>query len=124
MQIYDFTEPELDKFRELCNFSDDELEYLNIKAKCKTNIQIAMQMHVSEAQVSKLAKRVKDILPSYLGYINVKRKFQLHKTTNENVIIAMKALCTEIKEFIQILYSSTDTPQERNIIKEMLKEMP
>ena len=60
MQIYDFTEPELDKFRELCNFSDDELEYLNIKAKRKTNIQIAMQMHVSEAQVSKLAKRVRN----------------------------------------------------------------
>lgn len=67
---------------------------------------------------------LKDILPSYLGYINIKRKFQLHKTTNENVIIAMKALCTEIKEFIQTLYSSTDTPQERDIIKEMIKEMP
>ena len=67
---------------------------------------------------------LKDILPSYLGYINIKRKYQLHKTTNENVIIAMKALCTEIKEFIQTLYSSTDTPQERDIIKEMLKEMP
>lgn len=67
---------------------------------------------------------LKDILPSYLGYINIKRKFQLHKTINENVIIAMKALCTEIKEFIQTLYSSTDTPQERDIIKEMIKEMP
>lgn len=67
---------------------------------------------------------LKDILPSYLGYINIKRKYQLHKTTNENVIIAMKALCTEIKEFIQTLYSSTDTPQERDIIKEMIKEMP
>lgn len=67
---------------------------------------------------------LKDILPSYLGYINIKRKYQLHKTTNENVIIAMKALCNEIKEFIQTLYSSTDTPQERDIIKEMLKEMP
>ena len=67
---------------------------------------------------------LKDILPSYLGYINIKRKYQLHKTTNDNVIIAMKALCTEIKEFIQTLYSSTDTPQEQEIIKEMLKEMP
>lgn len=67
---------------------------------------------------------LKDILPSYLGYINIKRKYQLHKTTNENVIISMEALCNEIKEFIQTLYSSTDTPQERDIIKEMLKEMP
>lgn len=69
MQIYDFTEPELDKFRELCNFSDDELEYLNIKAKHKTNIQIAMQMHVSEAQVSKLAKRVRNKIIRVLPYL-------------------------------------------------------
>ncbi len=69
MQIYDFTEPELDKFRELCNFSDDELEYLNIKAKRKTNIQIAMQMHVSEAQVSKLAKRVRNKIIRVLPYL-------------------------------------------------------
>ena len=27
MQIYDFTAPELTQLRELCNFSDDELEY-------------------------------------------------------------------------------------------------
>ena len=69
VQIYDFTEPELDKFRELCNFSDDELEYLNIKAKRKTNIQIAMQMHVSEAQVSKLAKRVRNKIIRVLPYL-------------------------------------------------------
>lgn len=69
MQIYDFTEPELDKFRKLCNFSDDELEYLNIKAKRKTNIQIAMQMHVSEAQVSKLAKRVRNKIIRVLPYL-------------------------------------------------------
>lgn len=69
MQIYDFTEPELDKFRELCNFSDDELEYLNIKAKRKSNIQIAMQMHVSEAQVSKLAKRVRNKIIRVLPYL-------------------------------------------------------
>ncbi len=60
MQIYDFTVPELDKFRELCNFSDQELEYFNLRAKHKSNIQISMDMNVSEAQVSKLARKVKD----------------------------------------------------------------
>ena len=59
MQIRDFTVPELETFRKLCNFTDDELEYFNLKAKDKSNVQIAMIMKVSEAQVSKLAKRVK-----------------------------------------------------------------
>ena len=59
-QIYDFTVPELNKFRELCNFSEAELEYFNLRARHKSNVEIALTMHVSEAQVSKLARKVKD----------------------------------------------------------------
>lgn len=60
MKIRDFTVPELNKFRELCNFTDDEMTYFNLRAKDKSNTYIALEMNVSEAQVSKLAKRVKD----------------------------------------------------------------
>lgn len=59
MKIRDFTVPELNRFRELCNFTEDELTYFNLRAKDKSNVQIAMEMNVSEPQVSKLAKRVK-----------------------------------------------------------------
>lgn len=59
MQIYDFVEPELDTFRNLCNFSEHELQYFNLKAKRKSNVEIAIGMNVSESQVSKLARRVK-----------------------------------------------------------------
>lgn len=59
MKIRDFTVPELNRFRELCNFTDSELEYFNLRARDKSNIEIAMKMNISEAQVSKLAKRVK-----------------------------------------------------------------
>ena len=69
MQIYDFTVPELDKFRELCNFSDQELEYFNLRARHKSNIEIAMAMFVSEAQVSKLAKKVKSKIIRVLPFI-------------------------------------------------------
>ena len=59
MKIRDFTKPELDKFRELCNFTQDEMTYFNLRSQDKSNIQIAFEMNISEAQVSKLAKRVK-----------------------------------------------------------------
>ena len=59
MKIRDFTVPELDRFRALCNFTPDESMYFELKVKDKTNIQIAIEMNVSEPQVSKLAKRVK-----------------------------------------------------------------
>lgn len=69
MQIYDFTVPELCKLRELCNFSEDELCYFNLRAKHKSNTFIAMEMNVSEPQVSKLARKVKDKILRVLSYI-------------------------------------------------------
>lgn len=69
IQPYDFTVPELNKLRELCNFSDDELEYFNLRAKHKSNTSIAMQMNVSESQVSKLAKRVKSKIIRIIPYL-------------------------------------------------------
>lgn len=58
MKIYDFTQPELDVFREKCNFDDDELRCFELKAKHKSIVQIAMEMNISEPQVSKLTKRI------------------------------------------------------------------
>ena len=59
MKIRDFTVPELNRLRELCNFTESELVYFNLRSRDKSNVQIAMTMNVSEPQVSKLAKRVK-----------------------------------------------------------------
>lgn len=69
MQIYDFIEPELEELRNLCNFSEDELTYFNLRAKHKSNVQIALYLNVSEAQVSKLAKRVKDKIKRAVTYM-------------------------------------------------------
>lgn len=60
MQIHEYTKPELDRFRELSNFLDDEMVYFNMKSRKKTNLQIAMALNVSEAQVSKIARQVKN----------------------------------------------------------------
>ena len=59
MLIRDFTVPELDRFRLLCNFTPQELEYFELKAQDKSNVEISLTMNISTAQVSKLAKRVK-----------------------------------------------------------------
>lgn len=60
MRIQNFVEKELQMFRNECNFSDEEMEYFNLRAKDKSNGQIALIMNCSEAKVSKLARRVKD----------------------------------------------------------------
>ena len=71
----------------------------------------------------KTTKELSDILPSYLTYIDTKRKYQLQETTEDAVYSKMKQLCQEIKEFIQTLYSGTDTQTERDLLKQMIKEV-
>ena len=58
-KIRDFVEWKLNMFRKECNFTPDELTYFNLRAKDKSNIEIAFEMNISESQVSKLARRVK-----------------------------------------------------------------
>lgn len=60
IRLPSFVEWELQMFRDKCNFTVDEMIYFNLRAKDKSNVQIALEMNISEAQVSKLARRVKD----------------------------------------------------------------
>lgn len=71
----------------------------------------------------KTAKELNDILPSYINYIETKRRYQLKEINETNVLIQLQRVCKEIKEFIQTLYSGTDTPEEREILQKMIKEM-
>lgn len=59
MKICDFVEWELQKFRDECNFTEEELEYFNLKAKNMTNISVALKMNISEPKVSVLARKVR-----------------------------------------------------------------
>ena len=59
MKIRDFVNWELEKFRNECNFTEDEMRYFNLKAKDKSNTFIALELNISEAQVNKLSKRVR-----------------------------------------------------------------
>ena len=59
MKLCNFTVPELNRFRELCNFTTEEEQYFNLKSKDISNVQIAMEMNVSESKVSILARKVK-----------------------------------------------------------------
>ena len=59
IKISSYVESELQMLREKCNFNESELAYFNAKAKGKSNIEIAMDMHVSESTVSSLARKVR-----------------------------------------------------------------
>lgn len=73
--------------------------------------------------VQTVESELQDILPHYRKYCNIKRQYQLKEIAESTVYDAMNIVCTEIKEFLHILYSSTDTQTERNIIRQMLQDI-
>lgn len=62
MKIVDFTVPELDHFRELCNFTEEERFLFEMRARGKSLIQVEMAMRdfypCSESTVNRISKSV------------------------------------------------------------------
>lgn len=76
---------------------------------------------VVDAKSNEVRQELSDILPAYKKYCTIKRRYQLHELTEKAVIVEINEVCREITEFIHILYSSTDMPEERYAIVEMLR---
>lgn len=68
MKICDFTTRELEKFRKECNFTDIERRCFELKAKDRTNIQLAMELNVSESTISVVMRRVRTKITKVLDW--------------------------------------------------------
>lgn len=68
MKICDFTKPELDRFRKDCNFTDIERQCFDLKARDKTNTQLAMELNVSESTISVIMRRVRTKITKVLDW--------------------------------------------------------
>lgn len=60
MLLRDCIQAEIDFFIRSCNFTDSELQYFLLKTKDYTNVKISLEMNISEQQVCKLARRVRN----------------------------------------------------------------
>lgn len=68
MKMCDFTKPELDRFRKDCNFTDIERQCFDLKARDKTNTQLAMELNVSESTISVVMRRVRTKITKVLDW--------------------------------------------------------
>ena len=68
MRIADFTKPELDRFRENCNFTELESKCFELKAKDRTNVQLAMELNVSESTIAVTMRRVRTKITKILEW--------------------------------------------------------
>lgn len=68
MKICDFTKPELDKFRSECNFTDLERLCFDLKAKDRSNIDLAMELNISESTVSVTMRKVRSKITRVMNW--------------------------------------------------------
>ena len=55
----EFTEPECEYFRKMCNFTDDERVVFDMRVKGKSIIEISMALPMAEATVNRRIKGIK-----------------------------------------------------------------
>ena len=58
MDLSSYTMPELDRLISLCNFTDDELEFVKLRSKGKSNVEIYMSMNISEYKLYDIRRKV------------------------------------------------------------------
>lgn len=63
-------------------------------------------------------EELNEIAPQYRTYCDIKRNYQKGDASKEAVLTSLKKVCKEIEEFTRILYSSTDMPEERKLLKQ------
>ena len=55
----EFTEPECERFRRLCNFTPDEMEIFNRRVKDQSIVKITVDLNMSESTVNRKIKNIK-----------------------------------------------------------------
>lgn len=56
----EFTEPECEKFRTLCNFTKDELNIFDLRVSDHSIVEISQMLHISESNVNRKIKNIKN----------------------------------------------------------------
>lgn len=100
-----------------------EAEEPNLKNCAQLASLYIVKKHLENIQANDVEKEIRDILPSYRIYADVKAKYQKHELTEEAVISALHNLCTEIGELMKILYASTEMAKERREIGRLIGEL-
>ena len=60
IQIHDFIKKELDMFRAECNFTSEELDFFELRARNVPIQQIAEILNISTGKADKLSRKVKN----------------------------------------------------------------
>lgn len=63
-----------------------------------------------------------EVLPTYINYIETKRKYEQFEIVDEMLICATYNLCRDIIKFVSDLYNNAETKGEQALIVKMVNE--
>ncbi len=58
MLLKEFTVPECERFRTMCNFTEEEMKVFDLRVRGKSIVEIQIALHLSESTVN---RRIKDV---------------------------------------------------------------
>lgn len=94
----------------------DNVKELSALYICREYLIKSNPVNISERELS-------EIFPYYRKYLDIKRRYQLDLTTEGEVIKGIKAVCKELTDFVDAMYSGTDMNKERLCIRQMLSAL-
>lgn len=115
MILKDFLEEDLNLFREQCNFSDTERSVFELKAKGKTDVQISLELNMSESNVAKIMRKVRNKIDEILRR-NIRHGD--NQSSNQFVVAHTMTEWSKIPDFLSskgTLYIYTDYRTENDI---------
>lgn len=102
---------------------NEDVTYDNIDELASLYIVYNNLQRSGYSMITSVESEAQDILPYYIKYQDIKRRYQTNQTTEGEVIQGIKKVCKELSEFIDVLYSGTDMNKERLCIKDMIKQL-
>ena len=115
MKICAFTKKELDTFRRECNFTEIERQCFDLKAKDKTNVQLALELNVSESTVSTTMKSVREKIMSVL------EQKANEKAKNDKIADNLHPTLAYLLDFITKILENTPLIPESHTTQEWAK---
>ena len=102
---------------------NEDVTYDNIDELASLYIVYNNLQRSGYSMITSVESEARDILPYYIKYQDIKRRYQTNQTTEGEVIQGIKKVCKELSEFIDALYSGTDMNKERLCIKDMIQQL-
>lgn len=97
-----------------------DLEGSEVTLSNVRNLSALYTVRNNVTEIDKVTDELNDVLPSYMQYVKVKREYQMGETSKEKIASYLLQVCKEVEDFIHALYSGTDTPEERDVIRQLI----